>query len=282
MARVSGRRDLINTGCARSLKRAGDSGRVRNDGTMVPSRTNDANPRWPCPIDPTWIYLASGDTASALRHLATFVDSGPGDGLRAVEDLVVAGVDFIKVYTLLPRDAYFATLDAASLRNFPVVGHVPASLSPLEAVEAGEVGIPETVRSFWEASRQAQSQRPSSYLDERETIFAWELDLVARLAEAGAPLLAGSDAGNPFILPGPGLHRELELMVEAGLTSREALAAATSVPARFLGVRDSIGALCSGCMADVVLLRNNPLEDISSVRQVARVVSRGRVLDPSP
>lgn len=266
--------------------------------------------------------------------------SGPDDGVRAVEDLVSAGADFIKVYTLLPRDAYFAVLEASARLGIPVAGHVPASVSPLEAAEAGQASIehlrdeiapfcergaqascdslmerfralgtyntptlavleaksirgysrpdeqggeaelPETVRAFWEASRRTQSQRPRAYFDERERIFAWELELVARLARAGAPLLAGSDAGNPYIFPGPGLHRELELMVEAGLTPREALATATALPARFLGVSDSVGAFCSGCIADVVLLRNNPLEDISSVRQIARVVLRGKALDP--
>jgi len=267
--------------------------------------------------------------------------SGPDDGVRAVEDLVSSGADFIKVYTLLPRDAYFAVVEASARLGVPVAGHVPASVSPLEAAEAGQASIehlrdelgpfcqrgeeascdslmerfralgtyntptlavleaksirgyrrasdpgweaelPETVRAFWEESRRTQSLRPQTYFDERDSIFTWELELVARLARVGAPLLAGSDAGNPYILPGPGLHRELELMVKGGLTAREALASATLVPARFLGVSDSVGALCSGCIADVVLLRRNPLEDISSVRQIAWVVLRGKALDAS-
>lgn len=265
--------------------------------------------------------------------------STPEDGVQAVHDLSSAGADFIKVYTLLPRDAYFAILEVSSTLGVHVVGHVPASVSPLEAAEAGQVGIehlmdelgtfcargaesqcdalvdrfralgthntptlvvleaksipgyrppenrgaevpvPETVHVFWEESRQAHLQHPEGYFEERKAIFAWELDLVARLAGVGAPLLAGSDAGNPFIFPGPGLHRELELMVEAGLTPRAALATATSVPARFLGISDSFGAINAGYVADIVLLSGNPMKDISNVRQITKTVLRGEVLD---
>ena len=265
--------------------------------------------------------------------------SNPEDGTRAVQDLVSAGADFIKVYTLLPRDAFFAILEAATALGVPVVGHVPGSVSVREAVEAGQIGIehlrdelgafctpgaeaacdsliqtfrtlgvsntptlvvleakgipgyqspedretdipvPDLVRALWQDSRRSHSERPETYFDGRKEIFEREMNLVARIDDAGAPLLAGSDAGNPFIFPGPGLHRELELLVLAGLTPRAALATATTAAARFLGVSDSIGVLCNGCVADIVLLRGNPLERISSIRQIAGVVLRGEVLD---
>ena len=90
--------------------------------------------------------------------------------------------------------------------------------------------------------------------------------------------MAGSDAGNPFIFPGLSLHRELELLVEAGLTAQEALLSATLGPARFLGIADSVGEVRPGFTADLVLLGGNPLDDILNVRRVSEVVVRGRAL----
>ncbi len=61
----------------------------------------------------------------------------PEQGRAAVDSLARAGVDFVKVYTLLPREAFFAVAEAARERGLPVAGHVPASVSPVEAAEAG-------------------------------------------------------------------------------------------------------------------------------------------------
>jgi cytosine/adenosine deaminase-related metal-dependent hydrolase len=61
---------------------------------------------------------------------------------------------------------------------------------------------------------------------------------VARLAAAGVPVLAGTDTPNPGTVHGASLHRELELLVGAGLTPQLALQAATSVPARVFGLID--------------------------------------------
>lgn len=65
-------------------------------------------------------------------------------------------------------------------------------------------------------------------------------------------------------------------MVEAGLTPREALAAATLAPARLLGLEGEVGEVREGFAADLVLLDGNPLESIANVRRVAVVVRAGR------
>lgn len=101
--------------------------------------------------------------------------------------------------------------------------------------------------------------------------------LFGDLRAAEVRLLAGSDAPNPGSAPGIGLHHELELLVEFGLTPVEALRAATVNAAEFLG-RGRAGAVVVGNEADVVLLRENPLEDIRRTREVAGVVLRGRVV----
>jgi hypothetical protein len=75
----------------------------------------------PEPVDPS-ISMAIGDSTAARL---------------AVDSLARAGVDFIKVYTLLPRDAFFAVMDDARQRGLPVAGHVPAEVTPVEAADAG-------------------------------------------------------------------------------------------------------------------------------------------------
>jgi imidazolonepropionase-like amidohydrolase len=98
--------------------------------------------------------------------------------------------------------------------------------------------------------------------------------LILALHEAGAGILLGSDAPQIFNVPGFSLHRELELMVAAGLTPYEALQAGTTSVAGFLGLRT--GVIATGYEADLVMLDSNPLEDISSTRRVHGVMLRGR------
>ena len=91
-------------------------------------------------------------------------------------------------------------------------------------------------------------------------------------------MLAGSDSGpfNSFIYPGASLHGELELLVQAGLTPLQALQAATINGARFMGVASRTGRHRPGKDADLVLLTANPLEDITNMRKIDAVISRGK------
>jgi len=99
-----------------------------------------------------------------------------------------------------------------------------------------------------------------------------------RLHGAGVPILAGSDAPNPGTAHGAGLHRELELLVEAGLTPAEALEAATAVPARVFGLEDR-GRIAPGLRADLLLVRGDPTVDIERTRAIEGVWKGGRRLD---
>jgi imidazolonepropionase-like amidohydrolase len=99
------------------------------------------------------------------------------------------------------------------------------------------------------------------------------------LREANVPILAGTDVGNPFLVPGRSLHEELAMLVDAGLSPLEALQAATSKPAVAFGMRDSLGVVQQGMLADLVLLEANPLEDIHNTQSIAGVVLAGRYLD---
>jgi imidazolonepropionase-like amidohydrolase len=101
--------------------------------------------------------------------------------------------------------------------------------------------------------------------------------LTRKLHEAHVPLLAGSDATGPDgVLPGSGLHEELSLLVQAGLTPYEALRTATVNPAVYLDAEHEFGKVVAGFCADLVLLKGNPLEDINNVRTRVGVMKRGR------
>lgn len=98
---------------------------------------------------------------------------------------------------------------------------------------------------------------------------------VRRLHEAGVPILAGSDANASAGVPcqppfGESLHRELELLVDAGLTTVAALHAATSLPAKHFGLSDR-GAIQPGLRADLVLVDGDPVANISATRAISRV-----------
>ena len=82
----------------------------------------------------------------------------------------------------------------------------------------------------------------------------------------------------PLVYPGFALHKELELLVESGLSAADAFCAATIEPAQFLGMSESTSSIAVGQRADVVLLDDNPLLQISNTRHVRAVVLDGRLL----
>jgi imidazolonepropionase-like amidohydrolase len=104
-------------------------------------------------------------------------------------------------------------------------------------------------------------------------------DSVAELHRAGVPILAGTDAnagpGIPFSpRHGESLHDELELLIEAGLSTVEALRAATVLPAQHFGLHDR-GVIEPGRRADLVLIDGDPIADIRATRQIRRVWCAG-------
>lgn len=99
--------------------------------------------------------------------------------------------------------------------------------------------------------------------------------LLLALHRGGVPILAGTDVG-PW---GFTLHDELARLVKAGLTPREALIAATSNPARLVGLADRAGKIAGGFQADLLILEANPLQDIANSRRIAAVVTHGDFLD---
>ena len=110
------------------------------------------------------------------------------------------------------------------------------------------------------------------------TNYAAAEEAVRQLRTAHAPLLAGTDAPNPGTTHGASLHRELELLVQAGLTPAEALTAATSVPAKQFGLEDR-GTIVPGKRADLLLVDGDPTADIKATRKIVGVWKLGVAVD---
>ena len=98
------------------------------------------------------------------------------------------------------------------------------------------------------------------------------------LHEAGVTILAGTDAPNPGTTHGASMHRELELLVEAGLSPLEALRAATSSTADAFGLADR-GRIRPGARADLVLVSGDPTADIRATRAIRRIWKAGVPFD---
>jgi imidazolonepropionase-like amidohydrolase len=101
--------------------------------------------------------------------------------------------------------------------------------------------------------------------------------LVGLMYRAGVPVLAGTDSMNPQCFPGFGLHDELALLVDAGLSPLAALQAATRNAADFMGQLEHRGTIEVGKTADLVLLDKDPLTDINNTRSIQAVVLSGKL-----
>jgi imidazolonepropionase-like amidohydrolase len=108
--------------------------------------------------------------------------------------------------------------------------------------------------------------------------YAFAVATVRRLRAAHVPILAGTDAPNPGTSHGASLHEELALLVDAGLTPREALAAATSVPAARFRLTDR-GRVAAGLRADLLLVEGDPTADVRALRHIVGVWARGVRID---
>jgi imidazolonepropionase-like amidohydrolase len=112
---------------------------------------------------------------------------------------------------------------------------------------------------------------PNENSEVREKVFQKEVAIVGALHRAGVPIVAGTDQS----VPGHSLHRELELYVQAGFTPMEAIQAATSVPARVMGLDKELGTIEQGKRADLILISGDPLQDIHNTREVEYVITNG-------
>jgi imidazolonepropionase-like amidohydrolase len=240
----------------------------------------------------------AGDDSSS-DQLPVLVARTAIEARQAFDQLWNLEVDFVNVLPGLSRDAYFALAEQARHWDLRLVGDTPASVSAQEAIEARQISLEhlagvmtsvstdvDAVEFFRECAKRGARLTPmltwwrrnASLDDDAATRERAEriYRLVALMKDTQVEILAGTDTGDPHTSPGATLHEELQQLVAAGLTPRDALEAATLAPARLLGWDDAMGAIEPGKLADMVLVNGNPLVDIGNTRKIAAVFARGK------
>jgi imidazolonepropionase-like amidohydrolase len=148
-------------------------------------------------------------------------------------------------------------------------------LSPIEK----RLGDPEVIQSWNELDRIPANRIPGGVpppilLESRPTEFT-NLQV---LSSAGVRIAVGTDAGNIGTLHGPAIHREMELMEQAGMRPFDILMAATTNAAAVMGRSKDVGTLQKGKLADIVLLDEDPARDIRNTQKIFKVIKSGEVL----
>jgi len=117
-----------------------------------------------------------------------------------------------------------------------------------------------------------------AYKETDPEVFSGLKKVIKKLHDAGVNIAAGTDSGTPGVVIGKGLHKELELMVEAGLSPMEAIMTGTRNAAENLGKGSELGTIEKGKLADMILVSGNPAVNISDTRNIKLVMKDGRIL----
>lgn len=231
---------------------------------------------------------------------AVRVPDAPEQARADVRALADAGVDLVKVVQErghgerrlepIAPEVLSAIVEEAATNGLHVTGHWGTAEDLHDLLEAGVDGL-EHLESHDLLGDDADAvlemlverQLPVTVtltvaaVSHRPDTMRTIIERVGELHEAGGRVVAGSDAGMPGVGFGPGLHRELALLVEAGLTPQEALLAATRHAADVLDA-DHLGTIAPGAAADLLVVRGDPTQDITAIEEVAMVLRDGRVV----
>jgi imidazolonepropionase-like amidohydrolase len=222
--------------------------------------------------------LVSGEAAAAefvaarvsegSDYIKIVLGSPGGDHDQATLNALVAAAHAHGKLAVAHTAAYDPA-DRALAAGVDVLTHVPLDRAleegfAVRALAGGQFVIPTLV--MMEAIVAQQGRPGASY--------AAAHDSVSVLHAAGVPVLAWTDANSAPGVParighGESLHHELELLVDAGLSTVDALRAATVLPARYFGLADR-GEVSPGRRADLVLIDGDPVQDIRETRSIRR------------
>ena len=221
------------------------------------------------------------------RKLPIVVHTGDS---HDVADALSAGIDGIEHGSMRDKipAALFAQMKTQGVTYDPTLTVVEAfldlgngSLDPLErplVLQAGPAALIDSSKKFLASANGAKVRDQikrfsiSMELAKQNLLAAWN---------AGVMLVTGSDAGNPLVLHGATIQRELELWVEAGIPPTVALQAATYNAARLIGVGDRIGLIKDGYDANLLLVDGNPLKDIKQIESIQSVIFKGERISRS-
>lgn len=140
--------------------------------------------------------------------------------------------------------------------------------------------VDKPTRALWEQlARQYQEKVPAPAASTFRQYYGLQKKVVGLMARSGVKLLAGSDLGGIWVVPGVSLHQEFAELAAAGLSPLQILQATTLNGAEFLHREADMGTVEQGKNADLVLLEANPLADAANLSKIAGVMLKGRYLD---
>jgi len=230
----------------------------------------------------------------------SIVPTSPTNARQIVKEQKELGYDFIKVYHNLPKGIYDAIISEAKAQDIPVVGHVPWDVGLEYVLTSGQKSIEhfhghmayfgsgypqlpvwEEIDSIFMNQFIAKTLQSNIWNCPTLTVYKNlitdnEKKLLKALYESGANILLGTDCLNPFNVAGFSIHEELHLYVEAGLTPYDAIKAGTYNAAGFLDALDEFGTVTVGKIADLILVSENPLDDVQNIQDRAGVMVRGK------
>lgn len=204
------------------------------------------------------------------------------DGIHFLDTLLPSGVDWDEVST----SGLEAGVEALARSKTPVVPMLSASARRLQ----DQSDDPRYARlfqllapayeSWWKNELQLRLATLTPEIHAQgERALAKQREALHRLHQAGVPLLAGSGAPQPWLLPGAALHEELAAWQASGIPSEEVLRLATRGTAEHLGLAGEYGSIEPGARAQLLVLRRDPRQDIQSLIDLEQVLVRGSVLE---
>jgi hypothetical protein len=221
---------------------------------------------------------AIADGIDCLEHVTTVFDFiVPPDTKKLPNYRATVDLDNPQARTLIALLAKRQTFVDPTLvvyRNMLLLSDVEAYHNHPDVAE-----VPERQRSYWHGFRRGQGLTPSTR-DYRAQVVKKYQELIGRLYRAGVPLLAGTDANEPFVPAGSSLLQELEMLVESGLPPAAALTAATLTNARALRQESQLGSIEPGKLADLFVVDADPLADVKNLRRINLIIHSGIVCDP--
>jgi imidazolonepropionase-like amidohydrolase len=231
------------------------------------------------------ILLSCSRDAAALRAQLLALEEDSAKEGADVASLRVRDGDLkarlIESFDAKKCDALFARMVALKTRVVPTLVWSRAQLpqTKTEGVDDPPT-IPRSMRERWKKGRDAYLARigDGDFARNRK-VAEIATSLVRAMHRAGVPLLVGTDSFDAWVVPGLSVHRELELLVQAGISPQEALVMATRDAAAFVGQGATRGTIATGKLAELLVLESDPRVDIRSTARIETIVLRGAVID---
>ena len=130
--------------------------------------------------------------------------------------------------------------------------------------------LPENIELNWKKEIDELMKDTPTPFNEKYT--EWLTNMVGQVHRTGIEIMAGTDCPIFYLTPGRSLHKELEVLVKAGLTPLEALQTATINPAKYFNLEKELGAVKETMWADLLILDENPLKDIRNTQKINAVI----------